>query len=327
MCTCLKGTHRLSERWRRTAECACLVLTTTLYAYGILYLVHVRMCSRATRQKVSFAATRLTAVYSIVYDRWRKQCASGSMDNTVKVWDVVNGTCLYTLEGHSSLVGLLGISPSYLVSAAADASLKVWDAETGGIKHTLTSHSGAITCFQHDESKVVSGSDGALKLWDIKTGAFVRDLVTNISSVWQVQFSGSRLVAASARSNGTVFDVFDFGPLNDPSGVDDDALDLCVRPAWERDDPREPLQYQDLPDGQIKLERVPFASNDFGKRRKYLRQSEMMPLGREQAPAGSNRMLPVVPVIETSPTPNPSSFAPIFDEAHEDVSEDDVEMS
>jgi F-box and WD-40 domain protein CDC4 len=279
-------------------------------------------------------------VYSIVYDRWRKQCASGSMDNTVKVWDVVNGTCLHTLEGHSSLVGLLGISPSYLVSAAADASLKVWDADTGTIKHTLTSHSGAITCFQHDESKVVSGSDGALKLWDVKTGAFVRDLVTNISSVWQVEFSGSRLVAASARSNGTVFDVFDFGPLNDPSGVDDDDLDLCVRPAWERGDPREPLQYQQLADGQIKLGRTSFTSNDFGKRtRKYLRQAATTagaatttPLRRtrlrgEGSSAGSSRIVPIMPATETSPTPNPSSFAPIFDETLDELSDDDVEMS
>ena len=30
--------------------------------------------------------------------------ASGSSDNTVKLWDVGSGTCVKTLEGHTSYV-------------------------------------------------------------------------------------------------------------------------------------------------------------------------------------------------------------------------------
>ena len=173
------------------------------------------------------------------------------MDNTVKVWDVITGQCLSTLVGHTSLVGLLDISPNYLVSAAADASLRVWDSNTHELKHWLSSHGGAITCFQHDETKVVSGSDGSLKLWDMHTGAYVRDLVVGIQSVWQVSFSGDLLVAASNRNNSTVFDVFDFGLNRHPSGVDDERLDkLQRRPRWERQNPREPRAYQ-MDDGDV----------------------------------------------------------------------------
>ena len=166
------------------------------------------------------------------------------MDNTVKVWDVLTGECLHTLAGHTSLVGLLGNSPNYLVSAAADASLRVWDSNTHELKHTLSSHGGAITCFQHDETKVVSGSEGSLKLWDIRTGAYIRDLINGNFSVWQVAFNGNMLVAASNRNSNTVFDVFDFGPMNHCSGVDDETLDTRARPAWERLNPREPQTYQ-----------------------------------------------------------------------------------
>jgi F-box and WD-40 domain protein CDC4 len=179
-----------------------------------------------------------------VYDRYRNRCASGSMDNTVKIWNVTTGECLASLSGHTSLVGLLGISPNYTVSAAADASLRIWNSGDHELVHTLTTHGGAITCFQHDESKVVSGSDGTLKLWDIRTGQYIRDLVIGISSVWQVAFHGNLLVAASNRGGSTVFDVFDFGALDHPSGVDNEKLDKLRRPPWERLNPREPQAYQ-----------------------------------------------------------------------------------
>ena len=166
------------------------------------------------------------------------------MDNTVKVWNVATGECLQTLSGHTSLVGLLGTSPNYLVSAAADGCLRIWDQNSGDLKHILSSHAGAITCFQHDETKVVSGSDGALKLWDIRTGAYIRDLVVGISSVWQVAFNGNLLVAASNRNGSTVFDIFDFGTDVHQADVDNDKLDDRNRPPWERLNPREPRAYQ-----------------------------------------------------------------------------------
>jgi hypothetical protein len=160
------------------------------------------------------------------------------MDNTVKIWDLETGTCLHTLMGHTSLVGLLGLSPNHLISAAADSSLRVWDADDMTIQHVLRNNGGAITCFRHDEHKVISGSDGMLKLWDIRRGKFVRDLIIGISSVWQVAVNGNLLVAASNRGGTTVFDIFDFGQLDHPSGVDNEELDNVD---WEEVYPRDSI--------------------------------------------------------------------------------------
>lgn len=137
------------------------------------------------------------------------------MDSTVRVWDLSTGDCQHVLNGHTSLVGLLGLSPSYLVSAAADSTLRVWNPETGELCHALAAHNGAITCFQHDEFKVLSGSDGTLKMWDIRDGSHVRDLLVDIVGVWQVVFEGRWCVAASNRADATVLDVWDFGTEND----------------------------------------------------------------------------------------------------------------
>jgi F-box and WD-40 domain protein CDC4 len=158
-------------------------------------------------------------VYSVVLDPTRNQACSGSMDGTVRVWNLQNGHCNHTLTGHTSLVGLLGLSPSYLVSAAADSTLRIWDPRTGELRHTLAAHTGAITCFQHDEFKVLSGSDGTLKMWNIRDGSVVRDLLTGITGVWQVVFEGRWCVAASNRNDTTVLDVWDFGHDDDDEWV------------------------------------------------------------------------------------------------------------
>ncbi|KAE8355394.1 WD40-repeat-containing domain protein [Aspergillus coremiiformis] len=161
-------------------------------------------------------------VYSVVLDHKRNRCISGSMDNMVKVWSLETGSILYNLEGHSSLVGLLDLKCDRLVSAAADSTLRIWDPETGQCKNMLSAHTGAITCFQHDGQKVISGSDRTLKMWDVRTGECVRDLLTDLSGVWQVKFNDRRCVAAVQRDSLTYIEVLDFGASRD--GVSEDQL-------------------------------------------------------------------------------------------------------
>ncbi|KAH8730859.1 WD40-repeat-containing domain protein [Phaeosphaeriaceae sp. PMI808] len=146
-------------------------------------------------------------VYSVVLDHARNRCISGSMDNMVKVWSLETGACLFTLEGHTSLVGLLDLSHGRLVSAAADSTLRIWDPENGQCKSRLCAHTGAITCFQHDGQKVISGSDRTLKMWNVRTGEFVKDLLTDLSGVWQVKFNERRCVAAVQRNSMTYIEV------------------------------------------------------------------------------------------------------------------------
>lgn len=167
----------------------------------------VRVWKISTGDMVHRLSGHTSKVYSVVLDHERQRCISGSMDNLVKVWSLETGNCLFNLDGHTSLVGLLDLSHGRLVSAAADSTLRIWDPENGACQSILSAHTGAITCFQHDDQKVISGSDRTLKMWNIETGECLRDLLSDLSGVWQVRFDERRCVAAVQRNNLTYIEV------------------------------------------------------------------------------------------------------------------------
>ncbi|KAL2130146.1 hypothetical protein VTI74DRAFT_6835 [Chaetomium olivicolor] len=176
----------------------------------------VRVWRISTGEQLHVLHGHVQKVYSVVLDHKRNRCISGSMDSLVKIWDLNTGACLHTLEGHNMLVGLLDLRDEKLVSAAADSTLRVWDPQSGKCRQVLEAHTGAITCFQHDGTKVISGSEKTVKMWDVETGDCVEDLLTDLRSVWQVKFDDRRCVAAVQRENNlTYVEILDFGAVRD----------------------------------------------------------------------------------------------------------------
>ncbi|MED6145328.1 hypothetical protein PIB30_024081 [Stylosanthes scabra] len=64
---------------------------------------------------------------------------SGSMDHSIKVWDMDTLQCKMTLSGHADTVTSLICWDSYLLSSSTDCTVKVWVAtEEGPLKVTYT---------------------------------------------------------------------------------------------------------------------------------------------------------------------------------------------
>ncbi|KAL0947205.1 hypothetical protein HGRIS_013322 [Hohenbuehelia grisea] len=91
---------------------------------------------------------------------------SGSLDNTVKYWDIDTGKATQTLFGHIEGVWAVASDQLRLVSGSHDRTIKVWSREEDRCTATLVGHRGAVTCLGLGEDKIVSGSDdGDIRVW------------------------------------------------------------------------------------------------------------------------------------------------------------------
>ncbi|MCA2659044.1 MAG: WD40 repeat domain-containing protein [Microcystis sp. M049S2] len=100
---------------------------------------------------------------------------SGSVDKTIKLWNVETGKEIRTLKGHDDLVTSVNFSPDgkTLVSGSWDKTIKLWNVETGQEIRTLKGHDSAVRSvnFSPDGKTLVSGSDdNTIKLWNGNNG-------------------------------------------------------------------------------------------------------------------------------------------------------------
>lgn len=86
---------------------------------------------------------------------------SGSLDTSIRVWDVESGNCLHTLMGHQSLTSGMELRDNILVSGNADSTVKIWDIKTGQCLQTLQGECGWEGCWGRAAVFLPTGHGGA----------------------------------------------------------------------------------------------------------------------------------------------------------------------
>ena len=154
--------------------------------------------------KISFNG-HTGAVHAVAVTPDSRQVVSGSLDKTLKIWNIENGQLLRTLVGHMELVDAVAVTPNgrQVVSGSNDKTLKVWDLESGQLLCTLEGHTKSVNAVAvtPDGRQVVSGSlDKTLKIWNLENGQLLRSLKGNAGHVSAVAVTpdGAKVVSSQS---------------------------------------------------------------------------------------------------------------------------------
>ncbi|XP_049801846.1 sterol regulatory element-binding protein cleavage-activating protein [Schistocerca nitens] len=100
---------------------------------------------------------------------------SGSQDGLLCVWDLLTGTCMYSIQAHDGAVLSLTYSASYVISLGSDERLCVWERFQGHLLNTINlsnSYCPSIVMLTHN--LLVTSKQDSLIVWDVRTGEPVR---------------------------------------------------------------------------------------------------------------------------------------------------------
>jgi WD40 repeat protein len=103
--------------------------------------------------------------------------ASGSDDNTIRLWDPATGACERVFEGHQDLVIALAVlGDGRLASGSDDHTIRLWDPATGACERVFKGHQGSVRALAVlGDGRLASGcDDNTIRLWELASGACER---------------------------------------------------------------------------------------------------------------------------------------------------------
>jgi sugar lactone lactonase YvrE len=135
--------------------------------------------------------------------------ATGSEDNTARLWDVQAKTLVHTFEGHTDPVNSVAFSPdgALIATGSEDNTVRLWDVQAKTLVHTFEGHTDPVNsaAFSPDGALIATGSgDKTVRLWDVQAKTLVHTFEGHTDWVSSVAFSPDGALIATGSWDNTV---------------------------------------------------------------------------------------------------------------------------
>ncbi|AFY83830.1 CHAT domain-containing protein [Oscillatoria acuminata] len=169
-------------------------------------------------QEVTTLMGHSSGVKSVAVSPDGRMIASGSFDQTIKLWDLQRGELKKTLKGHTGTVTSVQFSPDGILASASffpDGTIKLWevDGEQNRVelKTTLRGNDWVALAiwniaFNHDGKYIASGHnvDSTIKVWDVQREKIIATLRGHVWAVQSVIFHPQDGSIISSSLDGTI---------------------------------------------------------------------------------------------------------------------------
>lgn len=151
-------------------------------------------------------------IRAVAFDPDGRRLLSGGIDNTVRHWDIHEGTCLGVLVRHADSINHLGMNPNgrSFVTGSVDKTARVWDCQswqalTAPLPHGFSL--GAVA-FSPDGTAVATGTlaPDKIRIWDANAGRCEVEY-GSLEGVFGLTFSpDGRVVLAGSMNQAVWYD-------------------------------------------------------------------------------------------------------------------------
>ncbi len=148
-------------------------------------------------------------VLSVEFSPDGNTIASGSVDDTLRLWSVSQARLIRTMQGHPFPIGQVEFSPNgvNLFTGSTDGIIRIWQVSSGVFVRSLAGHNGRITGL--DISKdgkwlVSSAEDFTVRIWRLPNGAPVQVIDEGMAEITCVAFTPDSQAVVWGEIDGTI---------------------------------------------------------------------------------------------------------------------------
>lgn len=166
--------------------------------------------SEIPKQAIAFLEGHTERVEEVSFSPDRTILASGSVDGTVRLWNVETHAPIATLEVENPVYAVsFSQDGTILAAGALDGAVRLWNMKTSEQIGILEGHKEYVetVSFSPDGESLASGAgygDEPIRLWDFETAHPIGSLDGHERGVFSLSFSPDGKTLASASSDNTV---------------------------------------------------------------------------------------------------------------------------